>query len=72
MKEPRTVEECLALLRAQAAQNPQLALFTLVDQLVDLACSGGNPIRGPLHDHLKVTFYKTVIATLATKHGIRP
>ncbi len=71
-KEPTTLEECLGILGEQARVNPSATLLTILDQLVDLACSGGGLVsNSPFVEFTKLRFYKSVIVRLA-KAGVVP
>lgn len=64
MKEPQTLAEAQQAFAMLVREDPNAALLTLIEELVDLACAGGSPVRSPLHEHFKFKFYKTVVARL--------
>lgn len=64
MREPQNLAEAQQAFATLVREDPNTALLTLIEELVDLACSGGMPIRDNLHEYKKFKFYKTVVARL--------
>lgn len=62
-------EEAKQTFAELVAENPSIALLTLLDELVDLACRGGMPTKDHLHDFKKFKFYKVVVAKLLQRDG---
>lgn len=67
MSEPTNLYEAQKQFADLVREDPNTALLTLIDELVDLACRGGSPIKSNLHEHFKFKFYKTVVARLLAR-----
>jgi hypothetical protein len=64
VREPSNLQEAMGSFAELVREDPNTALLTLIEELVDLACSAGMPIRDNLHDYKKFKFYKKVVARL--------
>jgi hypothetical protein len=67
MKKPETLDEAKRAIGDLAQGKEAEVLLVIIEELVDLACSGGMPVRDHLHDYKKLKFYQGCIARIVMR-----